>query len=69
LHVLLRLFALFNGQTTMWAGVPSGVCRRRFLPSYVRRGVCWRVCKVHSSLSPVSPEDERGDSWIAKKVL
>ncbi len=63
----VTLVALFNGQTTMWAGVPNGVAVIVFFLLMAVVGMLEGMQIAFFAVSRI-PEDERGDSWIAKKV-
>lgn len=64
---VVTLVALFNGKTTMWEGVPNGVAVVVF---FLLVGVVGMLEGMQIAFFAVSriPEDERGNSWIAKKV-
>jgi hypothetical protein len=64
---VVTLVALFNGQTTMWAGVPNGVAVLLFFLLMAVVGMLEGMQIAFFAVSRI-PEDERGDSWIAKKV-
>ena len=63
----VTLVALFNGQTTMWEGVPNGVAVVVF---FLLMGVVGMLEGMQIAFFGVTkiPEDERGDSRIAKAV-
>jgi len=63
----VTLVALFNGQTTMWEGVPNGVAVVVFFLLMAVVGMLEGMQIAFFAVSRI-PEDERGESWIAKKV-
>jgi len=64
---VLTLVALFKGKTTMWEGVPSGVAVAVFFLLMSVVGMLEGMQIAFFGVSRI-PEDERGNSWIAKKV-
>jgi hypothetical protein len=64
---VVTLVALFQGKTTMWEGVPNGVAVIVF---FLLIGVVGMLEGMQIAFFGVSriPEDERGDSRIAKSV-
>jgi Silicon transporter len=63
----VTLVALFNGQTTMWEGVPNGVAVVVFFILICVVGMLEAIQIAFFAVAKL-PEDERGDSWIAKQV-
>ena len=63
----VTLVALFQGKTTMWEGVPKGVAVVVFFLLICVVGMLEGMQIAFFAVSRI-PEDERGDSWIAKKV-
>ena len=63
----VTLVALFNGDTTMWEGVPNGVAVLVFFILICVVGMLEAIQIAFFAVAKL-PEDERGDSWIAKQV-
>ena len=63
----VTLVALFNGQTTMWAGVPNGVAVVVFFLLMSVVGMLEGMQIAFFAVSRI-PEDERGDSLFARKT-
>ena len=63
----VTLVALFNGQTTMWDGVPNGVAVIVFFFLMSVVGMLEGMQIAFFAVSRI-PEDERGDSFFAKKT-
>jgi hypothetical protein len=63
----VTLVALFNGQTTMWEGVPNGIAVVLFFLLMSVVGMLEGMQIAFFAVSRV-PEDERGDSFFAKKT-
>ena len=63
----VTLVALFNGQTTMWDGVPNGVAVVVFFLLMCVVGMLEGMQIAFFAVSRI-PEDERGDSFFAKKT-
>ena len=63
----VTLVALFNGQTTMWDGVPNGIAVVVFFLLMSVVGMLEGMQIAFFAVSRI-PEDERGNSFFAKKV-
>jgi silicon transporter len=63
----VTLVALFNGQTTMWEGVPNGVAVVLFFLLMSVVGMLEGMQIAFFAVSRI-PEDERGNSFFAKKT-
>ena len=63
----VTLVALFNGQTTMWEGVPNGVAVIVFFLLMSVVGMLEGMQIAFFAVSRI-PEDERGESFFARKT-
>ena len=63
----VTLVALFNGQTTMWEGFPNGAAVLIFFLLMSVVGMLEGMQIAFFAVSRI-PEDERGDSFFAKKT-